>query len=86
MRGYMSKSTPYDQQLVQPVILMVKVTFCSLGSIMKVLIFNQLDATKISGFKCTCTMTLIFDLVGQGHLLLTIFDDVEIHVKISFLR
>ena len=26
-------------------------------------------------------MTLIFDLVGQGHLLLTIFDDVEIHVK-----
>ena len=29
-------------------------------------------------------MTLIFDLVGQGHLLLPIFDDVEIHVKISF--
>ena len=26
-------------------------------------------------------MTVIFDLVGQGNLLLTIFDDVEIHVK-----
>ena len=26
-------------------------------------------------------MTLIFDLVGQGQILLTIFDDVEIHVK-----
>ena len=31
-------------------------------------------------------MTLIFDLVGQGHLLLPIFDDVEIHVKLSFLQ